>query len=710
MPFIKEDSLVTYALRRRYSVVAVLLTCAVWACVALLMWPLKDADRSYTSYPFGLTTELENRSLDLLFQLRDARHPDMRARGLNEPISIIEIDEASIKTSQVRLQKWPRDWYARLIDRAGEGGATVIGLDLFLSEGGGTSAEDREADRRLVESIARAGNVVLAMKTRGGGFDEIKPLPVFAEAAYTTGFVDFPLDGDGFARSSQLFLARDTGAADFSFAARLAEGHLLAQKYAQRFSELRQRGLDEQSAAEEAGLYAQQASMMKPGADGHALLDERVLPLRPDLNLQLDFRGRSPAFRRISARQILFEQNAQVPEDFFRDRIVLIGATNIDAPDQFPTPFYEPSFMARMLDRGLPEAPARTPGVELHANSLATMLFGRSPAHPRYAWQSASLILPLALAALAVFLLRVFRGLIAVAAIAVASLLISAWVFNAHGVILPLASAWLGLGLLTPAGLGLRYARERIMRAEIEEERKQVMDIFSRFVSHEVALEMWEQRGRLSLSGERRVVTIIFTDIRNFTTLSEQAPSGEVVVWLNDYFGRMQEVIASFGGHINKFMGDGLMIVFGAPVDRGEKQEACAAVACGMAMLEAVERMNEEWKGTGRPDVRIGVGINSGEATCGVVGAKQRLEYSVIGDTTNLASRLESATKDVGVSMLISEATARLLDDEYETVALGEVKVKGKSANTAIYTVKRKKTENETTSPTAAGDHAQVAQ
>ena len=691
-----------YLLRRRYWAFVVLLTCAIWATVALLMYPLKNSDGTYTSYPLGLVTGLENQALDLLFQLRDVRHPEWRARGQNEPVSIIEIDEASIKASRVRLQKWPRNWYARLVDRASEGGATVIGLDLFLSEEGGTSAEDRDADRQLVESIKSAGNVVLATKTEGGGFDALVPLPAFADAAYATGFADFPLDGDGFVRSSQLFLARKEGAPDFSFATRLAEGHLLAQHYAQKFSELRQRGLDEQAAAEEAGIYAQQSSGLKPGsADGYLLLNDRVLPLRTDLNLQLDFRGRTPAFRRISARELLFEQNAQVPDDFFRDRIVLIGATNLDAPDQFPTPFYEPSLLARVLDRSLKDAaPLRTPGIELHATSLASMLFGRALVRPRYSLQVMSMILPLALAALAVFLLRAFRGLFAVAVIAIASLMLSSWDFNAHGLILPLASVWLSLGLLTPLGLGLRYTRERVLRAETEKERAQVMDIFSRFVSREVAQEMWEQRGQLSLSGERRVVTVIFTDIRNFTSLSEHAPSGEVVEWLNDYFGRMQEVITSFGGHINKFIGDGLMIVFGAPIDRGEKREAKAAVDCGLMMLRSVRRMNEEWTGTGRPEFKIGVGINSGEATCGVVGAQQRLEYTVIGDAVNLASRLESATKDVGVSIVISEATARLLDDEYEIEALGAVKVKGKSANTSLYTVKSKKTENQKTSPT----------
>jgi adenylate cyclase len=664
------------------------------------MRPLKDAERnSYASYPFGLTTEMENRALDLLFQLRDVRRQSLRARGKSEPISIIGIDEAAIKASRVRLQKWPRNWYARLIDRASEGGATVIGLDIFLSEEGGTSAEDREADRQLVEAIARAGNVVIAMKAAGGGGEELRPLREFAEAAYATGFVDLPLDGDGFVRSSQLFHARAGGETDFSFAVRIAEGHLLAQKYAQKFSELRKRGVDDEAAATEAGDYAQQTSSLKAMPDGSALLGERVLPLRNDLNLQLDFRARPPAFRHLSASQLLFEEGAlKVPEDFFRDRIVLIGAMNIDAPDQFPTPFYDPSFLARYLDRSLSNAPpARTHGVELHATSAATMLFGNALVRPRYGWQAALLMLPLALVALAVFRLRAFLSLLSVLVIAAAVLVVSSWAFNSRQLILPLASAWLGMGLLAPLGLGLRYARERVLRAETEQERAQVMDIFSRFVSSKVALQMWEQRGQLSLASERRVVTIIFTDIRDFTTLSEPVYSGEIVAWLNDYFGRMNEVVTSFGGHINKFMGDGLLIIFGAPLDRGASQEAQMAVDCGLAMLDEVERMNEDWKGMNRPEIKIGVGINSGEATCGVVGARQRLEYTVIGDTVNLASRLESVTKEFGVPIIISEATSRLLDEKYEIEALGEVMVKGKSANTSIYTVKRKKAE--TTSP-----------
>jgi adenylate cyclase len=668
MSLFTKYSFVPYLLRRWYWALAVVLTLVILAGLGLAMLPLKDADGSLATHPYGLMTGLENRTLDLLFQLRDARHPGFRQRGLGEPITIIEIDEASIKASRVRLQKWPRDLYARLVDRASAAGASVIGLDTFLSEEGGASAEDKAADQKLAKSIKDAGNVVVAMKTAAGGFEEIVPLPMFANDAYATGFVDLPLDQDGFVRSSQLFQARSGQDTKISFATRVAEGFLAS------------------SATE-----GTPPPYLKPENSGAVRLGDRIIPLRNDGNLQIDFRGRSPAFRRVSAADILFNNQSQISDDLFKDRIVLIGASNIDAPDLFSTPFYEPMALPRLFDRNLSNIPKRTPGVEFHANAAATILFGSALIHPRYLWQMLGVLLVLALVALSVFWLRALWGLLAVILIALLALVISSWAFDTRGLIMPLAGAWLGMAILTPAGLAVRFARERLLRSETEAERAQVMDIFSRFVSGEVAEEMWKQRGHLSLAGEKRIVTVIFTDIRNFTTLSEPVSSEIVVQWLNDYFGRMHKIVESFGGHINKYLGDGLMIVFGAPVDRGDRQEAVNAVECGLVMLEEVERMNEAWKGMDRPIIKIGCGIHTGEATCGVVGGERRMEYTLIGDTVNLASRLESTTKEFAVPILVSDSTAKLLDDGYELQPLGEVKVKGKTINTPVFTVKRRK-------------------
>ena len=669
-----KKSFASSVLRRWYWALAVLIAGAVWAGLALALHPLKDADGSYASSPYGLSTGLENKALDLLFQLRDVRRPELRARGLSEPITIIEIDERSIKASNVRLQKWRRDWYARLIDRASRGGASVIGLDIFLSERGGDSAEDAANDLKLSKAIADAGNVVIAGKLAAGGTEAITPLPLFSDPSYAVGFVDLPKDSDQVIRSSQLDRPSTGEDTQYSFATHLAEGYLTAQN--------------------------NQAEYLTPVDEKNSRLGGRDLPLRNDRTLQIDFRSHTPAFQRVSAAEILFNENSQIPDELFRDRIVLIGAANVDAPDSFSTPFYESSALTRWLDRSLSSAPAHTPGVELHASIAATMLFGKSPVRPRYPWQIAILIFPLALIGVVVFRLRIMWGLLSLILLAIAALAVSSWAFNAKGLILPLASTWLGMIVLTPLGLGLRYARERILHDEAEAERADVRDILSRCVSAEVADELWQRRDKI-MSGERRIVSVIFTDIRGFTAISESASSDQVVVWLNDYFSRMQTIVTRHCGHINKFLGDGVMIVFGAPISRGDRAEARAAVACGLEMLDAVKRMNADWQGTGRPEIRIGVGITTGEATCGVVGAERRLEYTVIGDVVNLSARLEETTKEYRVPLLISEATALLLGDEYETRALGEVKVKGKKIQTKIFTVNLRGARVKTAAPVA---------
>jgi adenylate cyclase len=692
MPIFKNFSVTPYLLRRWYWVLTIILTLVIWGGLALALKPVEDRAGTYATRPYGFMTGMEDSALDILFQLRDVRQPELRERGKKEAIVIIEVDEDSIKESNVRLQKWPRSWYARLIDRAAEGGANTIGLDLYLSEEGGISTEDKAADQKMVESLTNASNVVIAQKLEAGGSSSIVPLPMFADAAYLVGFVDLPHESDRFVRIGQLsrVVKKDDGTLDtqFSFATQIARG------------------------------FTEQEIEAPPGQN-KVMLGDRVLPLRNDLNLQIDFRARSPGFTRVSARDILCEDfkrdavpnlkcddRTPLPEDFFRDKVVLIGATNNDAPDLFTTPYYLPKQLVRpvlqMFDKNLPTVPKLMPGIEVHANILATILNGRYLVRPTYRQQLLMLLLPLVLVAAGIFWLRALWGFLITIAVAATVLMIASWAFNTHGVILPLASAELGiLGMLAPSGFLLRYAHERSIRDATEAERAAIMDIFSKCVSPEVADTLWQQRGDLSIAGERRIVTLIFTDIRGFTTLSESVDSAVVVTWLNEYFSRMHRIVCSYGGHINKFIGDGLMIVFGAPIDRGQKLEARAAVACGLEMLQEVERINADWKGTDRPQIAIGVGVHTGEATCGVVGAEGRLEYTIIGDTVNLSARLESTTKEKGVPILISDATAALLGVDYEAQPLGDVKVKGKNQSTEVFTV-RKSTKKPTGIPAKA--------
>jgi adenylate cyclase len=680
MPFFKNFSVTPYLLRRWYWVLTILLTLAIWGALALASLPIEDRAGSYATRPYGVMSGMEESALDILLQLRDARHHELRERGMNEPITLVEVDEESIRESKVRLQKWPRGWYARLIDRASEGGANTIGLDVYLSEAGGISTEDKAADAQLAESISNAGNVVIVQKLEEGGSEALIPLPMFAEAASAVGFADLPHDSDRAVRSAQLIRTR--GDAQSGYDLQRSFALLLTQLFTEQEIEF-------------------------PEGQQKIVVGKQAIPLRNDGNLQIDFRGRSPAFQQVSARDILCEEfqrtsnpnlkcdeHKKISDELFRDRIVLIGATNVDAPDLFTTSYYFPKQLVRpvlqLFDKQLPTVPKLMPGIEVHANIAATLMHGKHLARPTYRQQLLILLLPLVFVGLAVFWLRAIWGFLVTVIVAAGVMIVSSWAFNEHGMILPLASAELGImGLLAPSGFLLRYAHERSIRDATEADRAAIMDIFSKCVSPEVADTLWQQRGDLTIAGERRIVTLIFTDIRGFTTLSESVDSATVVEWLNEYFSRMHRIVCSYGGHINKFIGDGLMIVFGAPVDRGQKLEARAAVACGLEMLAEVERMNAEWKTKDRPQIAIGVGVHTGEATCGVVGAEGRLEYTIIGDTVNLSARLESTTKEKGVPILISDATANLLGIDYETQPLGDVKVKGKNQSTVVFTVKK---------------------
>jgi CHASE2 domain-containing sensor protein len=474
-------------LGRRYWALAIFLAVAVWLGLALALLPRKDDDGSYASRPYGWNSGLEYKATDLLFQLRDVLRPGQRTRGLSEPITIIEIDEQAIKASG-GPPKWRRDCFVWLTAVRVD---SVIGLDILLSEEGGTSAEDKAYDQQLSKSMAEAGNVVIASTYATKGFPATAPLPQFSNASYAAGFVNIPLDSDGFVRDSILFSKGGGEDVQFGFPTRLAEGYL---------------------AARTAEGQTPQYLMLLSGQQ--VLLDKRILPLRNDGNLQLDFRARPPAFRRISAGEILFTQNAQIADDLFRDRIVLIGAANIDSPDLFPTPFYEPSTLARLFDGNLPNVPARTPGVELHATTIATILFGQSPVRPPYRWQLMALILPIVLCA--PHLLHAFEltG------------------ESNRGSRCSLVVGLMDIAVLPGERLVRLYAHavrsacamhRRVLHVETEADRARVMTLYC--VSAEPAIS----GSRDQIMSVSAAVTIVFTDIA--ASRPFRIPVRSIVVW-----------------------------------------------------------------------------------------------------------------------------------------------------------------------------------
>jgi adenylate cyclase len=218
------------------------------------------------------------------------------------------------------------------------------------------------------------------------------------------------------------------------------------------------------------------------------------------------------------------------------------------------------------------------------------------------------------------------------------------------------------------------------------EERERVKSAFSRYVSHQVADAILASGNPTEMKGTRRRVTVLFSDIRGFTAMSEHLKPEEVVGVLNDYFERMVEIVFRNNGTLDKFIGDGLMAIFGAPAEDPDQGEH--ALRAALEMRQALSEIAVKIRERHGVELRIGMGINSGHAIVGNIGSSKRMEYTAIGDPVNLASRLESHTKELGVDLLISEYTAYGLQGSFskQLRKIGAVKVRGRNEEVTVYT------------------------
>jgi adenylate cyclase len=391
----------------------------------------------------------------------------------------------------------------------------------------------------------------------------------------------------------------------------------------------------------------------------HALVARGGLPVAPlptTPTILINFRGGRNTYPWISYYQVL---RGEVPPAVFTDRIVLIGPTSEILHDQFPTAF------ARGGDM---------PGVEVHANALETLIRGNRIREVPVPLSTAAAIVAAVVGAALVVRLHAFRALLAAAGLWAALTLVAYAGFT-------LLEVWMR-GMAASVALVLGYGAtviEHFVREQRERRR------LSQFFSPDVVREVVRHKDEGSLTTSRRMVTVLFSDIRGFTSISEKLEPEQVAEMLREYLSEMTEIVFKHGGTVDKYIGDCIMALYNVPFE--DPEHAVKAVRTALEFQERTIAVSQRWESRLGVALRNGVGINTGEAVVGTLGSRQRLEYTAIGDTVNLGSRLESITKEYKTSIIISESTYEQVKDHFVTRELGEVTVKGKTRPVKIYAV-----------------------
>ena len=604
-------------------------------------------------------------------------------------IALIDIDEGSLRTLQPYAGRWPwpRVVHSSLIDFLASAGAKLIAYDIDFAEPdtrvgfkyGDSTWSGADSDRALAESIRKAGNVILLADAsydaetleieripRAGyrldtpGVIErrgvLPPFDVLAQAASGLGHNLFILDPDGPLRHTVPFI-RSHGRVLPSLGAAAA---------------LRAAGIRPEEIRLD-GTHLRYRDRVMPMAWRHVPSSDGTISYLWGL---IDFRG--PAFLADlksrtyptysffdvlqSQEQIDAKMTPTVDPAVFRDKIVFVGTTAAGLFDVFETPF----------------ANGKMPGINIHAAVADDLLSNRFLAPPVDRVRVASVIA----AALVVGVVAAFVPAWWATAITLVMVGGMGWLATrlfAHGYWVNLSQPVLASSFALFGGVGYQYFVEG-------REKRKMKKLFGQYVSKDVYEQLVANPSLARLGGQRREMTVLFSDIRGFTTVTERGQPEEIVHMLNEYFTKMVDVVFKHGGTLDKFVGDMVMALFGAPL--ADPHHVDHAVEAALEMIVELGKLNEHWKAQGRfAELDIGIGINTGPMIAGNIGSEAIMSYTVIGDAVNLGSRLESLNKQYGTRIIISDATRERLTGRYRFRPLGDVVVKGKTQPVAIFEV-----------------------
>jgi adenylate cyclase len=538
-------------------------------------------------------------------------------------VVIVAMDDASMQSLGKPLMFFSPE-LAKVVDYLHDQGAAAIGVDFLLPESEETidylGPRGPGNAELMGQAIGRAGNVVLPEWLAAGA----KPLYQWqvpsAMPWADLGFVDLSVDSDLTMRRQQLRQTDEQGTVHPSFALALL---------------IKARGLSQQ------WLSAPELT-----------LDNLPIPLESDSTLPINYVGPAGTIRVVSFRDVLAnagrvrETHRETQESGafhapYQDAIVLIGTIATAHQDRYAVPYMSQSLLRLVHPDAGQQPPEMMSGVEVSANVLATLIDGAAITTPW--WLSTPLLLIIVGGAMGAVLVRCSLeagALLAVAhhlawrGLAAAAFCLGNWRVEMVSMLV------LGV-LLYGTIFALRWRWIRRMMGMVK--------------SEAVARALEADPRKLDLRGEQREITVLFCDIRDFTPFSERHAPHEVVRLLNEFFTAVVPAIEAEGGTVNLYIGDAVMVIFGAP--QAQPDHAVRAVRAALEVVRRVHQLADRWKQLGAERFRIGIGIHTGKAVVGTVGSPRRLDYTAIGDTVNTAARIESANKELHSEVLVSHAT-----------------------------------------------------
>ena len=610
----------------------------------------------FVAWQAGWTGQANRGIYDQMMRFKPPVKPDDR-------ILLVTLDEDSREVLGKKISQFTRSYFAAAIQNMTDDGVMLIGMDFDFSK---PTYQDPTQDDNFAAAVSYSSYTVLAKFVSGDGVT-VKPLDMFTQYALNLANINLTEDPDAVVRRAPLVelemteegqIPYMTMAAELAWWARAPQAQGVAINEVQLPQFMPEEGEDGQVAA-------------------WSIPPLRV-PVEGDLGfVNINYVGPSNTYPRLSFGRVV---RGEFPPGTFAGKIVLLGNTHPTGHDFYETPMRNAKVDVRQ--EGALEIATKgsvtMAGVEVHANLLDTLLHDRyiSTEHGRLFWAFNIGLALLALVAFWLFEIPTAVSLILLAVLGAVGGALPVLMFFKKGVFLTAADGLIALGAHFIGG----SVFDRVVQGA---QKANITAMFSRYLAPEVVAQLVDNPDQAKLGGEKVHMSVMFSDIRGFTTLSESMDPTSLVNFLNKYLTRATNKIFEQQGVVDKYMGDAIMAFWGAPIKtKTHARQACLAA---LEMEKVVREFRELPENKGLPTIEVGIGVNTGDMTVGNMGSDMRFDYTVMGDAVNLASRLEGLNKEYATRTIISQHTLAEIGDEFVTRELDLVRVKGKHEPVRIF-------------------------